>query len=102
MSKKRARYKKMEALITLALCLDVVIFLAFLVFAGIGMTGLKAVTAVLCFAISGAVLYILYMTRELLRKRSIWMTLAALCTILCVLASLLLRFPAPAFVLSVI
>ena len=52
MNRKKARYKKMEALITLALCLDVVIFLAFLVFAGIGMTGLKAVTAVLCFAIS--------------------------------------------------
>jgi len=102
MSSKRSRYKKLEALITVALGVDVAIFLAYLVFAGLGMTALKAVTAVLCFVISGAVLYILYMTRELLRKRSIWMTLAALCTILCVLASLLLRFPAPAYVLSVI
>lgn len=102
MSTKRSRYKKMEALITAALCADVVFFLAFLIFAGMGRTGLKAVTAILSFAISGGVLYILYMTRELLRRRSIWMTLAAVCTILCILASLLLRFPAPAYVLTVI
>lgn len=102
MSSKRTRYKKLEALITAALCIDIVIFVAFLVFSGMGLTGLKVVTAILCFAVSGAVLYILYMTRELLRKRSIWMTLAALCTIICVLASLILRFPAPAFVLSII
>ena len=100
MSTKRSRYKKMEALITAALCVDVIIFLAFLIFAGMGRTGLKAVTAILSFAISGGVLYILYMTRELLRRRSIWMTLAAVCTILCILASLILRFPAPAYVLT--
>ena len=102
MSSKRSRYKKMEALVTTVLCVNIAVFLAFLVFSGMGMTVLKVVTAILCFALSGAVLYILYMTRELLRKRSIWMTLAALCTIICVLASLILRFPAPAFVLSVI
>lgn len=102
MSSKRSRYKKMEALVTAVLCVNIAVFLAFLVFSGMGMTALKVVTAILCFALSGTVLYILYMTRELLRKRSIWMTLAALCTIICVLASLILRFPAPAFVLSVI
>jgi multisubunit Na+/H+ antiporter MnhB subunit len=102
MSKKRSRYKKMETLITAVLCIDAAIFLAYLIFAGFGMTGLKALTAILCFAISAAVLYFLYMTRELLRRRSIWMTLAAVCTIICILASLILRFPAPVFVLSVI
>ena len=100
MDRKRSRYRKMEALITAVLCVDVFVFLAYLIFAGIGMLGWKVLTAILCIAISGAVLYFLYMTRELLRRRSIWMTLAALCTILCILASLLLRFPAPAYVLS--
>ena len=101
MDKKRSRYKQMEMMITAVLCVDAVIFLAYLIFAGIGMIGMKVAAAVLCFLISGAVLYFLYMTRELLRKRSMWMTLAAACVIICILASLLLRFPAPAYVLPV-
>lgn len=99
MDRKRSRYKKMETAVTAVLCLDVIIFLAFLFFAGRGMAGLKITAAVLCFLISGAVLYFMYMSRELLRKRSLWMTLAAACVILCVLASLILNFPAPAYIL---
>ena len=95
MAKVNARYKRMETLMTAVLILDAIIFIAYLIFAGIGMIGMKAVTAVLCFLISAAVIYFLYMTRELLRKRSIWMTLAAVCMILCLLVSLLARFPAP-------
>ena len=100
MDNKRARFKKMEAIMTVVLCLDALLFLAYLIFAGLGMTAMKVVCTVLCFLISGAVLYFLYITRELLRKRSIWMSLSAACIILCILFSLILRFPAPAFVLS--
>ena len=99
MAKGKSRYKQMETMMTAILCLDAVIFIAYLIFAGIGMIGMKAVTAVLCFLISAAVIYFLYMTRELLRKRSIWMTLAAVCMILCLLVSLLARFPAPVYTL---
>jgi hypothetical protein len=74
-------------------------FIAYLIFAGLGMIGLKALTAVLCFLISGAVLYFLFMTHELLRRRSIWMTLAAACIIICLLVSLIARFPSPVFTL---
>ena len=95
---KKSRYKAMETIVTAALCLDAVIFLAYLIFAGVGMVALKITAVVLCFLISGAVLYFLYITRELLRKRSIWMTLAAACIILCILVSLVLKFPAPAYV----
>ena len=99
MDKKRARFKRMETIMTIVLSLDAVLFFAYLVFAGLGMTALKIISTVLCFLISGAVLYFLYITRELLRKRSIWMSLAAACIILCILVSLILRFPAPALVL---
>lgn len=99
MDRKRSRYKQMEIMVTAVLCIDAVIFLAYLIFAGIGMIGMKVTAAVFCFLISGAVLYFLYMTRELLRKRSMWMSLAAACIIICILASLILRFPAPAYVL---
>lgn len=99
MNRNKARYKKMEALITGVLCLDALIFVIYLIVAGMGLIGWKVFTAVLCFLISGAVLYFLYLTRELLRKRSLWMTLAAACIIICVLASLILNFPAPRYVL---
>jgi cytochrome b subunit of formate dehydrogenase len=100
MNSKKTRYKKMEAIVTGVLCVDTVIFVAYLLFAGSGMVAMKAVTAIFALLISGAVLYFLYMTRELLRRRSIWMTLAAACIVLCLIASLILHFPAPVFVLS--
>ena len=100
MNSKKTRYKKMEAIVTGVLCVDTVIFVAYLLFAGSGMVAMKAVTAIFALLISGAVLYFLYMTRELLRRRSIWMTLASACIILCLIASLILHFPAPVFVLS--
>ena len=100
MNSKKTRYKKMEAIVTGVLCVDTVIFVAYLLFAGSGMVAMKAVTAIFALLISGAVLYFLYMTRELLRRRSIWMTLAAACIVLCLIASLILHFPAQVFVLS--
>ena len=100
MNSKKTRYKKMEAIVTGVLCVDTVIFVAYLLFAGSGMVAMKAVTAIFALLISGAVLYFLYMTRELLRRCSIWMTLAAACIVLCLIASLILHFPAPVFVLS--
>lgn len=99
MGGKKNRYKKMETVVTAVLCLDAVIFLAYLIFAGIGQIAVKVITAISCILISGAVLYYLYMTRELLRKRSLWMTLGAACILLCVLVSLILNFPAPRFTL---
>lgn len=92
---KKSRYKAMETVVTAALCLDAVIFLAYLIFAGFGLVALKVTAVVFCVLISGAVLYFLYITRELLRKRSIWMTLGAACIILCILVSLILNFPSP-------
>ena len=99
MNSKKTRYQKMEAIVTGVLCVDAVIFVAYLIFAGSGMVAMKAITAIITLLLSGAVLYFLYITRELLRKRSIWMTLAAACIILCLVASLILHFPAPVFVL---
>lgn len=101
MAKKNSRYKKLESIITIVLCFNAVLFLAYLVFAGMGMITLKIITAIICALISGLILYYLYMTKEFLRKRSIWMTLAAACIIICILFSLVLNFPAPRFTLPV-
>ncbi len=101
MAKKNSRYKKLEAIMTIILGVDALIFIAYLVFAALGMIALKVITAVFCGLISGLALYYLYMTKEFLRKRSMWMTLAAACIILCLLVSLVLNFPAPRFTLPV-
>ena len=99
MSAKQTRYKKMESALTAVLCLDTAIFLAYLIFAGTGHLGLKIIAAILSILISVFVLYFLFVTKELLRKRSLWMTYAAACILLCVLISLILNFPAPRFTL---
>ena len=99
MDRRKARFKRMESFITLALCADVIIFVAYLIFAGKGIIAWKIASAIACIAVAGVVLYQLFMSRELLRRRSIWMTLAAGCLILCVLLSLLLNFPTPPYVM---
>ena len=99
MNMKRLRYKRMELLITVALCLAAALFLVYLVAAGIGAVSLKIACAVISILISIAVLYYLYTTRELLRRRSLWMTTAAACIIVCILFSLILKFPSPPYTL---
>lgn len=99
MGNKNTRYKRMEAAITAALCLDTIIFVVFLCFAGIGQVTLKIIAALLCGIISVSVLYYLFISRELLRKRSLWMTLSAVCILLCMFVSLILNFPSPRFTL---
>jgi hypothetical protein len=89
----------MEFYITIALCVDAAIFLAYLIFAGMGLLALKIIAAVLCIALSGAALYQLFVSHELLRRRSLWMSLSAACIILCILISLLLNFPSPPYTL---
>ena len=51
--------------------------------------------AILGILISGLVLAYLYMSKELLRRRSIWMTLGAGSVVILTLMSLILNFPAP-------
>ena len=99
MARRKSRFKKMEFYITIALCVDAAIFLAYLIFAGMGLLALKIIAAVLCIALSGAALYQLFVSHELLRRRSLWMSLAAACIILCNLISLLLNFPSPPYTL---
>ncbi len=92
---KRNRYKEMEGYMTMALIADGGLFLLYLIFAGFGVGWLKVVTAVLCILLSAACLGYLYLTRELLRKRSLWMSTAAVAVVLCVVISLIAGFPSP-------
>ena len=95
MAQKTSRYKVMERYMTCALCLDTVLFILYMIVAGNGIIWLKAILSLLCFALSGALLWFLYKTKELLRQRSLWITTGAAAIIVCLFFSLILNFPSP-------
>ena len=83
----------MERFMTYALLLDFALFLLYLLWAGLGILWLKVTTAVAIFILSALILGFLYLTGELLRQRSLWMTTGASAIVFCLLFSLLLNFP---------
>ena len=95
MAERRNRYKQLQWLMAYALTADFGIFLLYLVFAGFGVIWLKVITAILVIVLSLACLALLYMSRELLRPRSLWMSMSAAAILLCLLVSLLLNYPSP-------
>jgi len=95
MANKRNRYKQMELYMTGALVIDALLFLIYLIGAGNGVVWLKAVSAILIIGLSALCLVFLYISRELLRQRSLWMSTAAAALLLCTIFSLLLNYPSP-------
>jgi len=95
MAGKNERYQQMQWYMTYTLIADTGLFLLYLVFAGFGVIWLKAITAVLTGLISIASLGFLYITQELRKPRSLWMTAAAAAILLCLLFSLILNYPCP-------
>jgi len=95
MAEKHQRYKVMERYMTVALCADAVLFFFYLIAAGNGVIWLKVILTLLCLALSGLILWLLYATKELLRQRSLWITTGAAAIAVCLLFSLLLNFPSP-------
>ena len=95
MADKTRRYKVMERYMTIALCVDAVLFFFYLIAAGNGVIWLKVILTLLCLGTSGLLLWFLYATKELLRQRSLWITTGAAAIAVCLLFSLLLNFPSP-------
>lgn len=95
MGERRNRYRQLQQIISLALLGAFALFIFYLIAAGNEIVWLKAVLSVLIFLICIACLGFLFITQELLRGRSIWMTLAAAGIALCLLLSLILHYPCP-------
>ncbi len=95
MPHKPNRYQIMERYITYALLADTSLFVLYLIFAGIGRTGLKVTFSIIAILLSLLILLYLYLTKELLRRRSLWMSVAAAAIVLCTLFSLILSYPGP-------
>ena len=95
MKQNANRYKTMERYMTVALCLDAVLFIFYMIVAGNGIIWLKVILSLLCFVVSGALLWFLYKTKELFRQRSLWITTGAAAIAVCLFFSLILNFPSP-------
>lgn len=95
MAKKQNKYKRFERFLTVALCTDVIVFILYMIFAGLGVTWLKVILTLVCFALSWYILWLLYNARELLRSRSLWITTGAAAIVFCLFMSLVLNFPSP-------
>lgn len=95
MAKRVNRYKRMQRYMTWTLLADACLFILFLIGAGTGTLWLKILTAIFTILISGLCLGYLYLSQELLRQRSLWMTAAAAAILICTVFSLILNFPSP-------
>ncbi len=93
--RSRNRYREMENLMTKIILGDTLVFVLYLVFANLGWSVLKVITAII--AIFGSLLCVgwLYLTGEFGRRRSLWMVTAFICIVICVAVSLLLGYPVP-------
>lgn len=92
----RSRYREMESVMTKIILVDALVFVLYLLSAGMGWSVFKVITAIV--AIFGSLLCAgwLYLTGEFTRRRSLWMVTAFICIIVCVIFSLLLGCPRPA------
>lgn len=95
MKTNRSRYKEMERYMCCALAGDLVIFIAYLIAAGNGIIWLKVIFAILAILVSCLCLAFLYLSKELLRQRSLWMSVSAAAILICLLFSLVMNFPSP-------
>lgn len=96
MSQNKSRYGQMRRNMSFILIGDLLFFILYLLGAGNGVVWLKVLCAVITLLASALILCYLYLTQELFRKRSLWMTVAAGAIAFCVLYSLVLNFPSPA------
>ncbi len=95
MSSRPKRYKDIERYMTYVLCADAAVFILYLIFAGIGIVWLKTTLAILGILASVLLLGYLFMIKEVLKRRSLWISTGAAAIVICLLFSLILNFPSP-------
>lgn len=86
-------YKDLDRVMTIALIGTAALFFFYLVFALFGVIWLKVILSILIFLACAGILVILYLTGEIKKHRSRWMTLGAACTAICLFVSLISGCP---------
>ena len=95
MDLRKISYKQLSFFLSIAVIADAALFFIYMICAGTGVTWAKVFLAILCLVLSVGTLAVLYFKKELLRPRSLWMTLAAGAVLILLLFSLVLNFPSP-------
>ncbi len=95
MENKKTRFQKMQLTMCGALALDLFLFIVYLIAASNGIVWLKVIIAILAILLSLLCLGFLYLSKEILRPRSLWMSVMAAAIAICILFSLILNFPSP-------
>lgn len=90
---QRNRYQDLSRLMTIALIIAAVFFVLYLIFAGVGIIWAKVLTAILAILVPVLCLGFLYMSQELLKQRSLWLTTGFGGILICTVVSLLTNFP---------
>ena len=93
MAKRNNRYRQFDMLMTKVVLGDVFIFLLYMLSAAAGIGFLKVMTALIAIVGSLLCLGYLFLTQELLKKRSLWMTLSFASILLLTLVSLICKVP---------
>lgn len=91
----RRRYKELETLLTRVLLADVAVFVLYLIFAGVGVTAMKVITAIIAILASGLCLALLYTNGEMKKRRSRWLVCGFAAIVICLLVSLVVKYPSP-------
>ena len=86
-------YKNLDRYMTYVLIGTGILFVLYLLFSLLGILWLKIVLSILIFLVCAGVLAVLYLSGEIGKQRSRWMTLCAACTALCLFVSLITGCP---------
>lgn len=95
MAERQNGYRQFERFLTILLALTGAMFVLFLFTSGLGLVVLKCILALIVAALAGIGLFLLYRTKELLRSRSLYLTLSYSALILLTIVSLICNYPAP-------
>lgn len=92
---KKSRYRELERMMSRVLIGDALVFVLFLIFSAQGWNVVRVIAAIVATLASLLSLAWLFITGELVRRRSFWMVTGFGGIFLCLVVSLLLRFPCP-------
>ena len=95
MRNRKNRYEDMERKMQIILAVLTVLFIIFLIASENGIIWLKAICAIVAILASLLCLLFLYLSGELLKQRSLWISTALSAIVVCTIFSLILHFPCP-------
>lgn len=95
MPNRNNRYKLMERYMGYALTASFLAFLTLMMCSGLDIPWLKLLAAIVAILLPLLCLVYLYLTEELFRQRSLWLSACAAAILVCAVISLILSFPSP-------